>query len=92
MNLEKTKDKMIVLAKASINLTHWPTKQVSSQSRPRLTGDTWSHGLGARQSRAGNDVSKEEEGIVGFRYEATTGEDTPNWEDSSVYCNVLKIV
>jgi hypothetical protein len=35
----------------------------------------------ARELTVGKDVSTEAEGIVGIRYQATTGEDIAHWED-----------
>jgi hypothetical protein len=53
------------------------------------------HGLCAKQSPVSKNVSTEAEDTVGIRYQATTGEDTEDWEDLEsvvVICKVYKSV
>jgi hypothetical protein len=52
---------------------------------------SWSHGLCARQSPAGNDLSGR--GHWDIRHQATTSEDTGEWENLAravVICKVYK--
>jgi hypothetical protein len=45
-----------------------------------LKQDNWSNELLVGQSPAGKYASTEAENIVGIRHQATTGEDTADWE------------
>jgi hypothetical protein len=46
-----------------------------------LRVDSWSKQLVVEQLQAGKNVSMEAEDIAGIRHQATSGEDTADWED-----------
>jgi hypothetical protein len=54
----------------------------------------WSNELVVGQSSVGKNLSTEVEDIVGISHQATTGEDTGNWEDlvrALVNCKVCEL-
>jgi hypothetical protein len=56
--------------------------------------DNWSNELVVGQSPAGKNVSTEADDIVRIRHQATTGEDTSDWEDvlrAVVKCRVYEL-